>query len=68
MIEGEEEFEMEKILNKRIIRGKEKFLVYWKGYTVEEDTWEGRENLRNTEELVKEFEKEYKEEAKEIRR
>ena len=59
---------MEKILNKRIIRGKEKFLVYWKGYTVEEDTWEGRENLRNTEELVKEFEKEYKEEAKEIRR
>jgi len=68
MIEGEEEFEMEKILNKRIIRGKEKFLVHWKGYTVEEDTWEGRENLRNTEELVKEFEKEYKEEAKEIRR
>jgi len=25
--EGEEEFEVEKILNKRMIRGKEKFLV-----------------------------------------
>jgi len=27
IIEGEEEFEVEKILNKRIVRGKEKFLV-----------------------------------------
>ena len=27
IIEEEEEFEIEKILNKRIVRGKEKFLV-----------------------------------------
>jgi len=27
IIKGEEEFEVEKILNKRMIRGKEKFLV-----------------------------------------
>jgi len=27
IIEGEEEFEVEKILNKRTVRGKEKFLV-----------------------------------------
>jgi len=27
IIEGEEEFEVEKIINKRIVRGKEKFLV-----------------------------------------
>jgi len=27
IIEGEEEFEIEKILNKRIVRGKKKFLV-----------------------------------------
>jgi len=38
IIEGEEEFEVEKILDKRIVKGKEKFLVRWKGYTVEEDT------------------------------
>jgi len=38
IIKGEEKFEVEKILNKRMIRGKEKFLVRWKGYTVEEDT------------------------------
>jgi len=67
IIKGEEEFEVEKILNKRIIRGKEKFLVRWKGYTVEEDTWENRENLENVKELIKEFEREYREEAKEVR-
>ena len=67
IIEGEEEFKVEKILNKRTIRGKEKFLVRWKGYMVEEDTWENRENLENTKELVEEFEREYGEEVKELR-
>ena len=67
IIEGEEEFEVEKILNKRIVQGKEKFLVRWKRYTAEEDTWESRENLGNTKELVEEFEKEYGEEAEELR-
>jgi len=38
IIEGEEEFEVEKILNKRVVQGKEKFLVRWKGYTAEGDT------------------------------
>ena len=56
IIEGEEEFKVEKILNKRTIRGKEKFLVRWKGYTVEEDIWENRENLENVKKLVEEFE------------
>ena len=38
IIEGEEEFKVEKIINKRMVRGKERFLVRWKGYTAEEDT------------------------------
>jgi len=67
IIEGEEEFEVEKILNKRMVREKEKFLVRWKGYTAEGDTWESRENLENMEELVEEFEREYREEAEELR-
>jgi len=33
----------------------------------EEDTWERKENLENTKELVEEFEKEYGKEAKEVR-
>ena len=32
-----------------------------------EDTWENRENLENTKELVEEFEREYGKEAEELR-
>jgi len=67
IIERKEEFEIEKILNKRTVRGKKQFLVRWKGYMAEEDTWENRENLENAKELVEEFERKYKEEAKELR-
>jgi len=55
-VEGVEEWEVEKILNKKKIRGVEKYLVRWKGFMVEGDTWERKENLKNAEELIKEFE------------
>jgi len=59
---------VKKILNKQVVRGKEKFLVQWKGYIAEGNTWEGRENLGNAKELVEEFEREYGEEVEELRR
>jgi len=59
IIEGEEEWEVEHILNKRKVRGKERYLVCWKGFTVESNTWEGRENLKNVQEAIEEFEREY---------
>ena len=59
IIEGEEEYEVEKILNKKKFRGKDWYLVQWKGYMIEEDMWELRENLGNMKDLVKEFEEEY---------
>ena len=49
--------EVEKILNKKKMRGVEKYIVQWKGFTVEGDTWERKENLKNAEEMIKEFEK-----------
>ena len=55
-IEGVEEWEVEKILNKKKIRGVEKYLIRWKGFTVEGDIWERKENLKNAEELIEEFE------------
>jgi len=55
-VEGVEEWEVEKILNKKKIRGVKKYLVRWKGFTAEGDTWERKENLKNAEELIKEFE------------
>ena len=55
-IEGIEEWEVEKILNKKKIRGVEKYLVYWKGFTVEHNTWEKGEDLGNAKEVLREFE------------
>ena len=56
-VEGTEEWEVEKILNKKKVRGVEKYLIWWKRFTAEGDTWERRENLKNAEELIEEFER-----------
>ena len=54
-IEGVKEWEIEKILNKRKIREVDKYLVRWKGFTVEHDTWERKEDLGNAREVLEEF-------------
>jgi len=65
IVEGEEEWEVEKIIDKRQVWGKDKYLVQWKGYMAEEDTWESKENLQNASKLVEEFKKEYRREEEE---
>ena len=55
-VEKVKEWEVEKILNKKKMRGIEKYLIRWKGFMVEGDTWERKENLKNVEELIEEFE------------
>ena len=55
-IEEVEEWKVEKILNKRKIRGVDKYLVRWKEFTAESDTWEKKEDLKNAKELVDDFE------------
>jgi len=57
-VEGVEEWEVEKILNKKKMREVEKYLIWWKGFTVEGDIWERKENLKNAKELIEEFEQE----------
>lgn len=51
----EEEYVVEKVLNKRTVKGKTQYLLKWKGYKEEESTWEPVENL-DCEELIKTFE------------
>ena len=46
-IQGQEEYEVEQILDSRKRRGKLQFLVKWKGYTDEHNSWEPFENLEN---------------------
>jgi len=56
-IAGEKEYEVEENLDRQERREKTKYLVKWKGYMAEENTWEGLENLKNVMEEVEEFEK-----------
>ena len=46
---------MERILNKRKIRGVDRYLVCWKRFMTEHNTWERREDLGNVEEVLEEF-------------
>jgi len=68
IIKGEEEWEVERILNKWQVRGKNKYLVHWKEFTVESDMWKGRKNLKNAKEAIKEFEKEYRQDMEDVAR
>ena len=55
-VEGAEEWEVERILNKKKIRGVKKYLVWWKGFTAEGNAWERKENLKNAGKALEEFE------------
>ena len=58
LVDGEEEFEVEKILDTRPQgrRRKMYYLVKWKGYPISDNSWEPEENI-HAEELIKEFHK-----------
>ena len=56
-VAGEKEYKVEEILNKQERREKTKYLVKWKGYTAEGNTWKELENLKNVMGKVEEFEK-----------
>ena len=67
-VAGENEYEVEEILDRQERRGKMRYLVKWKEYMAEENTWEGLENLKNAMEKVEEFEKgRFEEEIRRIR-
>ena len=55
-IEGVKEWKIKRILNKRKIRGVDKYLVRWKGFIAENDIWERKEDLENAREALEEFE------------
>ena len=54
-VEGHPEYEVEFIRNSRRCHRKLEFLVHWKGWPDEDDTWESSENLTNAPQVIKEF-------------
>ena len=55
LVKGEQEYEVEAILNERRHHGRPQYLVKWKGYSDAENTWEVQDNARNATDLVRLF-------------
>lgn len=55
LVDGFEEFEVEKILDKKMVKGRIHFLIKWKGYSALHNSWELEENLTNCSEALEEF-------------
>ncbi|KAG6870443.1 hypothetical protein C0992_013372, partial [Termitomyces sp. T32_za158] len=46
-VEDEYHYEVDHILDSRLVRGRPHYLVRWKGYGPKDDTWEPRRHLDN---------------------
>jgi hypothetical protein len=52
----EPEYEIEQLVNHKTVEGKDFYLVRWKGYDQDEDTWEPREELEeNASEILADY-------------
>lgn len=58
VVEGEEEYEVESILDSKLIRGKFYYKAKWEGYP-SDDQWYEADNFDNAQELLKEFHEAY---------
>ena len=56
-VDRAEKWEVEKILSKQKIRKVVKYLVQWKRFMAEHNTWKKQKDLKNTKKAVAKFEK-----------
>ena len=54
-IDGDEEWEVEEILDERKLKGKTQFYVRWKGFSEAYDGWEPERHLEHAQEAVKKW-------------
>ena len=54
-IDGETEYEVEEIIDSHLVHGRLQYLIKWKGYTVENNTWEPKTNLKHAQALIRRY-------------
>ena len=59
VVDNQQEYEAEEILDSRSFRHSLQYLVKWKGYHITESTWEPASNLKNSPSLVRSFHLKY---------
>ena len=64
IVDGEEEWEVDKILKSRRQRRQLQYYIRWKGHSREHDTWEPAKNLEHAQEAIEEY---YKAHPKAVR-
>jgi len=57
LIQGEEEYEIEKILRHHGTPTNRFFLIRWKGYSAEEDSWVPERDLKNAKSALTDYKK-----------
>lgn len=57
IVNGEEEYEADRILQKRICGRQTEYLIKWKVYPLYEATWESEKNIANTSLVLQAFER-----------
>lgn len=55
--QGEEEYEVESIVDSKHLKKGWQYRVRWKGYSPQEDTWEPKENLGNAKKALDHYHK-----------
>lgn len=55
IVNNEPEYEVEVILDHKMVRGTSKYLVKWKGYSSEENSWLREEDLVNADKLLRDY-------------
>ena len=57
--EKEKLYEVESIIERRLTKGKYEYKIKWKGYDINECTWEPMKNLKNVIDLVNKFDQQH---------
>jgi len=55
IVAGQEEWEVEAILDSKLVRNKLRYFIHWKGYDISERSWEPVEVVEGSADLIRQF-------------